>query len=274
MMEGYGATIGTPTPTPTPTKTKTPVTSGLVSSVTQRYRDTDTHDNQETHRNAVDTLSPSSECLKNQSMSITEVVNHALTRHEGYEYEYEGEYRTPLWDFTRAVKGFFIDGTDPDMVFNFIEDEISNRGGWTTLEPPIEADEVYEEFICTWDAIRVMPEQETLRRAFDLAIGNPLLPERAAKRPGGLQGYSEFVSVAGWAQVLRGDQPIYLPCNKLDELLGTYPMRIKRWRDLAIKDEYIQKVKEGSYVKRRADEFIFDVTQFPELAQGVKASEE
>ncbi len=43
---------------------------------------------------------------------------------------------------------------------------------------------------------------------------------------------------------------------------------------MAIKDTYIRKVKEGSYVKRRADEFIFDVSQFSELPPSDKALEE
>jgi hypothetical protein len=274
MQAKSGASSGTPT-------TETPVTSGSVSSVTQRYRDTDTHEKQETQepqRNKGTTLSPLSQGLKNQSISISEVVDHALAVNERFEVSTDPDhyldYHTPLWDFTKAVKGFFVDGTDPELVFDFIEDEITNRGGWTILELPIEEDEIYERFIYTWDRIKFSGDQNLLAVANDLAQETPLEAERSGRRSGALTGYSEFVSVAGWAQVLRGDQPIYLPCKLVAALLNTNTMRVTRWRSLAIKHGYLEIVAEHSLEKKKATEFRFNVSRFPELSQGDKASKE
>jgi hypothetical protein len=272
MQATEGATVRTPT-------TKTPVTSDLVSSVTQRYRDTENQETQEPQRNKRTTLSSPSQGLKNHSMSISEVVDHALAVNERRETvndpDHYHSYRTPLWDFTRAVKGFFVDGTDPDLVFDFIEDEITNREGWTILELPINDEEIYERFVYTWDRIKWSGEQDTLKVAYDLAQETPLEPERSGRRAGALTGYSEFISVAGWAQVLRGDQPIYLPCELVSKLLNTNKMRVTRWVSLATAhDKYLKKVADHSYPKRKATEFRFDISRFPELSQGVKASKE
>jgi len=176
MQEGRSTGFGTPETFTLTTITQVKTGIGQVLHRGTRY--TDIHDLQETqdiHDLQRTSISSLSECLKNPSMSISEVVDHALAENERQERDNNPdnyrEYRTPLWNFTRAAKGFFFDGTDPGLVFEFIEEEIVSRGGWKNLlknlEIPIGVEEIYEEFIYTWDRIKGTSEQDTLRVAYN-----------------------------------------------------------------------------------------------------------
>ena len=87
-----------------------------------------------------------------------------------------------------------------------------------------------------------------------------LLKEKAVKRP---SSYPSFVSLAGWLQVVAGDTEIMLPCRDVAEVMGVTPMTVSRYRNWAIEDGYLVKVKDhtfrGKGASNEATEFRFPV---------------
>ena len=202
--------------------------------------------------------------------SISDIIDDALEEHRmdagresGSPYE---RFHTQLWTFTRVLKSHFCEGAEPDDVFwEIVVPEIERRGGWEILDTCLDAEEIYLEFVCNWDAVRYRIGQTPLSNASMMAEEHPLEPRRASKRPDFLKRYARFVSIAGWLQVSMGNNPILLPVSKLADLLGVRPMTITRYRQTAIRDGYLKVVSEHVYSKGRATEFLFDVSRFNPL---------
>ena len=189
--------------------------------------------------------------------SISDVIDDALEEHTMDGGRGSGNpffrFHTQLWTFTRVVKSHFAESADADVVFwDLVVPEIERRGGWEILDTWLDAEEIYFEFVCNWDAVRYRIGQSPLSNAEMMAEDHPLEPRRASKRPGFLKRYARFVSIAGWLQVSMGNRPILLPVEKLGGLLGVRPMTITRYRQTALQDGYLKVVSEHVYSKGRA----------------------
>jgi hypothetical protein len=65
--------------------------------------------------------------------------------------------------------------------------------------------------------------------------------------------------------VIVGNQNITLPCENLAELMNVSAMTISRYRNWAVKDGYLRRVKEHKFSSRgqgNATEFRFDVSRW------------
>lgn len=217
---------------------------------------------QEIHRDA-------SSAVAETALGIPEVVGLAIEAHELDEgrdnHTPWGPYHTQLWSFTRSVKSHYPEGTDPHCVFFEIEDEIEQRGGWAILDTDLTDEELYFEFVCNWNAVRFRDGETPLGNAVAMADTHPLMPARASKSKDRLIGYARFISIAGWLQVAMGNCEILLPVDTLAPILGVSAMTVTRYRQTAIRDGYLKVVQEHSHPKRRATEFLFDVTRFSVL---------
>ena len=81
-----------------------------------------------------------------------------------------------------------------------------------------------------------------------------------------LSGYNKFLSIAGWLQIHRVDEPIVLPVAKLAELFGVTPQHITNWRQRAQRQGLLSEVKR--YVARKqATRFRFAVERFSILRE-------
>jgi hypothetical protein len=134
----------------------------------------------------------------------------------------------------------------------------------------VDYNDVETIFLDAWDKVRYVPGRSPLTNALERARRNPvILPnELADKRP---DVYPMFVSLAGWLQVVVGDQPIKLPVREVGELLRVLPMTVSRLRKFAVKDGFLKEIKPHRYAGRRgageATSFRFDVSRVPLLRE-------
>ncbi len=141
----------------------------------------------------------------------------------------------------------------------------ARRGGWReVLCTDLPLEEIRCDFDYSWHRIRYrIGEGRPLVLAHRLAVERPLtLPETDPWHE--LPVYVMFVSLAGRLQILRADEPIFLPCQRIGELLHRCKMQITRYCDNAIENGYLEIGEDHSFVKRRAMEYRFVVDRFPE----------
>jgi len=176
------------------------------------------------------------------------------------------EWWSPLFTFTRAVKGWYEEGVELDRAFDAVDRAMHLLGGWTILgldEVP-DAETAYECFTHAWGRVRFRGDEGPLEQALAKAKAYPLSTarERGRKMP----KYDRFVSVAGWLQVTVGDRNILLPVRQVASLLKTVPCRVSIWRELAKKDGYLAEAKahvfHGKLGVGRATEFRFDTQRW------------
>ncbi|MCZ6653483.1 MAG: hypothetical protein O7D91_10715 [Planctomycetota bacterium] len=226
-------------------------------------------DNQETHgsnkdiiRSANDGVCDSDEKTTAEFFSAEDHIKAAFDAGRGDDYKY-----SELWGFVRRCR------SHPDLM---------DRDGLTALEfvqdvLGVEFDDVErEEFVRAWDGIRVLLGHSLMSQALGDTEDIPLELPREHFVSG---DYERFVTFAGWLQVARGNRAIILPVVKVAEILfrdGGQKMRVSRYRQWAVKHGYMKRSWVGSRVKHRADEYWFDVSQFPELFErahpGIAAS--
>jgi hypothetical protein len=181
----------------------------------------------------------------------------------------KGTYHTPMWTFARVVKSCYADGVDPDRVFReVVKPEIARRGGWReVLCTDLPLDEIQCDFDYSWHRIRYRIGEGPLALAHKLAVESPLtLPETDPWHD--LPVYVSFVSLSGQLQILRSEDPIFLPRKKrIGELLERSKMQITRYCENAIENGYLEITKDHSFANRRAMEYRFVVDRFPELRE-------
>jgi hypothetical protein len=72
------------------------------------------------------------------------------------------------------------------------------------------------------------------------------------------RGYDTFLAVLRFLQQDAGNAPILLPCHKLADLLQCLPMTVSRYRTKALREGYLQLIKEHRFrpnAKGEATEF-------------------
>jgi len=176
------------------------------------------------------------------------------------------EWWTPLFAFTRAVKGWYEEGVESDRAFDAVDRAMHLLGGWTILgldEVP-DSEAAYEFFAHGWGRVRYRGDAGPLEQALARAKAYPLSTARERGRK--MVKYDRFVSLAGWLQVTVGDRNILLPVRQVAALLKTVPCRVSIWRELAKKDGYLAEAKahvfHGKLGVGRATEFRFDTARW------------
>jgi hypothetical protein len=207
-----------------------------------------------------------------KTLSGQQVIDFAIGEHtQQLEPDLDVPYRTPLWNFTRAVKSCFNDTANPDDVFfDLVDVEVERRGGWGILDIGMRPTDIYVEFVSNWEYIRFRIGEEPLTKAQALAIENPLRPPKCERDPRAAE-YGVFISLAGWLQFLMGDLPIMLPCEKVALLMGVGTTTVDRYRKWATQDGYLRVIAKHSWARHRATKFLFNVSRFPVLKERIEA---
>jgi len=170
-----------------------------------------------------------------------------------------------LWRLSFAARGLFPADADPDAVFwKKITPAVEQSGGWSAFDVTAEDAEII--FLTNWAKMRYGLGR--LAIAAERAERCRLIPSRCKDHPN--QTYTGFISLCGWLQAEVGDQPIYLPCRKVGELLHCSPMTVSRCRLLAQKDGFLALVREDDF--GLATEFRFDLRRFPRLRRELSKS--
>jgi hypothetical protein len=121
------------------------------------------------------------------------------------------------------------------------------------------------EFLHWWDKIRCLPNGSSLEYALYLADLRPIMlqDDIVTKRS---QKYPRFVNMCAHLQKGAGRQKnIFLPIEAIGELLGVTPMSVSRYREWAIKDDYLKLVttaKRNPKGPGRAAEYRFNLWRF------------
>jgi len=226
------------------------------------------------------------------------VASHA---HNLEKLESPARYRTPLWEFGRAMMPHpAIADISPDEALDVLEESFcgwvshlngsapSSRrrkvlggvdGVWLWLfrdlhlqrgVPAIaSAEDGRVEFVNTLEVARFGAGADPLDCAFNLARRHRLEPRVGTKR---LNEYAMFVSIAGWLQNIMGDRPIGLPESRIGDMLKVESITISRYRKRAMRAGLLEKVEDHHFGGKpglgRATTFRFDVSRFPVLTEG------
>ena len=160
---------------------------------------------------------------------------------------------SPTWNFVRLLKGhpFFCNMT-AEQAFEAIPWDETEFG---------EDDQLI--ILAEWDRVQFVAGVGPLEWADKMATQHPLEKAPGPKR----QLYQRFVSIAAWLQVLRGDQPIFLPVARLAPILETSERTISALRALAKDNNLLIETAPGSWRGNKAAESRFNVSLFPQLAE-------
>lgn len=196
-------------------------------------------------------------------------IEENKTEPEHYDTSNGKPYHTPLWTFTRWIKGYLWDrdGMTADIAFDKVDSVIQDWGDdWATHFDVDDDEHAYEEFVVTWPKVLYPAGLAALDTAMRYAQLTPLELRVRKSRP--LPRYQLFVSVAGWLQANMGDAPIWLPCKKVSELftkngVPCNKMRVSRWREMAVSDGYLTEVEPHTRGPNGlATRYRFDVTLY------------
>lgn len=180
-----------------------------------------------------------------------------------------GVWRSSLFHFVRLVMGHISmrDEDDPRSAFQVVEATFQeSKGGlpWSGLG--LARAEACSEFFGVWMKVRCRAGASILGQAHHLAKRYPLdLPRSVIKRRP--DGYPEFISLAGWLQVVVGARPMWLAEKNLAELMSVTTTTISRYRRWASEDGFVRYHKRYGGKRGWADEFYFNIGLFPELEE-------
>ncbi|GEM_PF-2915967 len=229
--------------------------------------DTETQDSQDSQGNT------GSAPLERRALSPSGIIDNAVAAYWQDEHREStashGPYHTPMWAFARIIRSSLSDGVDPNEVFRtFVEPEIARRGGWkSVLCTDLDYEDLYCDFVYCWERIRYGIGEGPLAVAFRQAQQAPLiLPESDPWRD--LETYKLFVSLAFRLQLIKGDEPIFLPSRRIGDLLGRSHTQIVRYCAHAVDESYLQLVNEHSLVGRKAAEYRLDVSRIFVVMKG------
>ena len=195
----------------------------------------------------------------------TAIAAHNADRIKGFRSSSNTPYRTELWTFTRYIKSGCQPDSNPETIFDEVDRWIQQTGGWEQIVPNLDSEEIYLEFVSNWRDIRHRTDDSALDRAYRAAQLQPLSHKRYSQNKR-LQGYAEFISLAGWLQKQVGNAPIMLPVERVADLLGKTPRTVCRYRQRALPDGDGFMIEVVHHVPGRlATKFRFAVEQFPEL---------
>jgi hypothetical protein len=101
------------------------------------------------------------------------------------------------------------------------------------------AEEEMMEFFIEWDKVHHLPGVQPVDWALRMAQERTLVPPEPRSK---MKAYARFLSLAGWLQVLVGDNPIFLPCRKIGEMLGVSHETVSTMRKLAVRDKMLSRL--------------------------------
>ncbi len=116
------------------------------------------------------------------------------------------------------------------------------------------------QIVNEWDAIRYVAGEGPLNKALALAVKFPVPRKTNLTRR--FTRYVEFLSLAGWLQVVVGeDSPIYLPQRKVSGIFHCDRSKIQNLTRVARREGYLTVVHPHS--AHTATRFKFELDKFP-----------
>jgi hypothetical protein len=180
----------------------------------------------------------------------------------------DARFHTPLWTWIWCLKGHpDLSGRPAEDAYDEVLSTIEEAG--ETIDAVIgdlggvEVGDVWAEFVNKWDRVKNPPGAGHFARAVARAQECPL------DIPFGTETFAQFVSVAGWLQVLLWPEPIFIPIQTWAVELGCSTSAIGNYRQLAAKYGFLVLDSPYDRGRRRAAYFRFDVSRFDVLERAV-----
>lgn len=150
-------------------------------------------------------------------------------------------WRSTTWEFTRCLKSH-------PKLSHLTADEVVGLIDFDAIG--FDEDDAMQ-FLVEWNRVKFIPGVKPLDWAATMAKTKPLASKRKFGR------YNEFISIAAWLQVLVGrENTIFLPTEKIGELLGCSARQVSTLRQLALQDKLLEMVEQHQ-PRRRATRFKF-----------------
>ena len=173
-----------------------------------------------------------------------------------------------LFHFTRAVKGHpAMRGVSRKAALAQVQAILDKR------PPPDGADawqdalgvgseQARREFQDAWDEAYALPGEPLLAPVIAEARANPI------PFPTDYEGqeFGTFLTAVARLQVMRGRSPVMVSTADFGEALGLSPRTIATYRDWAVRERYMAKVKEAQFRSSgggKCAEYLFDLTRLP-----------
>jgi hypothetical protein len=192
---------------------------------------------------------------------------------------YHPHWSSPVYNFARACRAHpqlakLHSKDDPedaavaalDIVDRVVSSWKPDGGAWQKYFGVASEADARTEFLDAWVKARRALGPTAVQDAAMRAKAQPIiLDAKLVKKRGGKE-YIDFISLAGWLQVVVGDRNIELPEKLLGEHFGVAPRTIGRYRNWAIDDGFLKFMnphkRPGPGGKGgRATEFRFDVSR-------------
>jgi hypothetical protein len=173
----------------------------------------------------------------------------------------EQDWQTMAWDFGRFAKAHpalisLDSGSALAMVRRVLGTDFWQRLLYMSIA---DAEMAFDH---VWNACWSIPGYDPLSIALLKAREHPV-PEDS-QQP---YGYHTFLATIRFLQEGAGDAPILLPCHKLAGLLECLPMTVSRFRTKALRDGYLEVVKEHRFRPNGKGE----ATEFRYIQGGTKS---
>jgi hypothetical protein len=186
-------------------------------------------------------------------LRLDKLIGWVLLHIEG---EDQKGYRSPLWDFTRYIKGKLGEGYDSGLAWKRVNRIVTLRwGGWdqwrlpksesVEWRQPMRYADLETEFKHCWYTCNYT--SDPVHEAFDRAKKWPL----NLKNPQGIPACGHFVSLFGHLGLRQEDGVVALPTHKVADVMGCSAMTISRWIKYAQKEGYLELVREHDYDPER-----------------------
>ena len=186
----------------------------------------------------------------------TERIYHFLLTNLS-DYVPDERWKSDTWEFTRLMK------RHPDLR-NLTGSQAANIIPWQVTD--FDEDEQFQ-IVNEWDEIRYVAGEGPLNKAHALALQFPV--PRKSNLTRRFTRYVEFLSLAGWLQVVVGEEnEIYLPQRKAAEIFGCDRSMISNLIRAAIKEGYLTVVKPHS--TNAATRFKFEFDKVPGHFRSIK----
>lgn len=195
------------------------------------------------------------------------------SREENQKAEDEHRWISPLWEFTRHMKGDrslkSLAAWDAlTRVELALREIVPREGGYEDVWYSCfgqEAADSQAEFVHCWDEVRLLPDSTPMQSALAMAEAYPVkMPEGSCPLP----DYRSLITLAVHLQLTVRDGNIFLPCELLAEQLNVSAMTISRFRRMAVKEGLIIEISASEFRSNgqsRATEFRVNRAKFPEL---------
>lgn len=204
--------------------------------------------------------------------AIVTAITKAIAKHKADKIKDKpvgsvGPWHSKLWSFTKSIKTTCKPGSDAEVVFKMVNQAVMASGGWDEIVPGMGPQEIYAEFINSWNDIKFRDGESYLDWAYAKAKQTPLRHEKYTGNSN-KAGYAEFISLAGWLQVVRGDRDIMLPLKQVAEILGISTRMVTnylRWAGTKKGEDGFLIPIDLDVRPGKAAKYRFATIQFPEL---------